>query len=110
MYSLAVKRIPMSQVRLITEQCKANHTLVKVIESTYRDVDDLSDPTLSVTYCYYPYEDEAETIVMVYGSELSPPPSGGNLIELYSTHSEMCQVHETIIVTKDQYYIATYVK
>ena len=106
MYSLAVKRIPMSQVRLITEQHKANHTLVKVIESTYRDVEELSDPTLSVTYRY---EEEVGTIVMVYGSELSPSPIGDDLIELYREHSAMCQVHEAIIVTTTQCYIATYV-
>ena len=107
MYSLAVKRIPMSQVRMITEHHKANRTLVKVIESTYRDVEDLSDPTLSVTYRY---EEEVGTIVMVHGSELSPYPSGDELIELYKEHSAICQVHETIVVTTSQYYIATYVK
>ena len=107
--TLKYSEIPMSMVRQVIEHHKTNHTLVKVIETAYMGMPDMTNDVFSVTTSYGvgtpdPY------IVFVNRIVIQPTPTDKALMDLYIKYSAECPVHQTIIVTTDTYYTATFTK
>ena len=82
-------------------------TLEKVIETAYRGMPDMTNDALSVTYLGNSTDPH---IVSIDGIIVQPTPTGPALMELYKKYSKECPVHQTLIVTTDTYYTATYIK
>ena len=106
--SIRTQNISHDHVREVVERHRNSLDLIKVVETTYLDEPTIENDTLSVTY---PFDGMTELppIVFGYGVEiLTPSPSG--LVKMYRRHAELCNVHQTMIVTSDVIYIATYTK
>lgn len=106
--SIRTQNISHDHVREVVESHRKTLDLIKVVETTYLDEPTLENDTLSVTY---PFDGMTELtpIVVGYGVVI-PTPSQSDLIEMYRRHAEVCNVHQTMIVTSDVTYIATYTK
>ena len=95
-------------VREVVESHRKIQDLIKIVETTYLDQPTLDNDTLSVTY---PFEGMTELTPIVVGyGVLIPTPSPFDLISMYRRHAEVCNVHETMIVTTNAIYVATYNK
>ena len=106
--SIRTQNISHDHVREVVESHRKNLDLIKVVETTYLDEPTIENDTLSVTY---PFDGMTELPPIVFGyGVVIPTPSQPDLIEMYRRHAEICNVHETMIVTSDVVYIATYHK
>lgn len=106
--SIRTQNISHDHVREVVESHRKNLDLIKIVETTYLDQPTLENDTLSVTYPFNGMT-ELTPIVVGYGVVI-PTPSQLDLIEMYRRHAEVCNVHQTMIVTSDVVYVATYTK